>query len=95
MKVKIAIRVGIYFFVGYFILSIITIIFFNGWAPKSMFKSIMRYLMEHPLFLNNIFEPNSIHNTLLNISFWTLVVFMLTLIIVNRKCLIKCLPRSG
>lgn len=79
---KVVIKTGIIFFLIYGFLSLLTLMFFSAWAPESVFKSAMWYIMRRPEFLKYISgEESFVLYMPLNILFWTAIACMITFLI--------------
>ncbi|PWJ57066.1 hypothetical protein CLV98_109176 [Dyadobacter jejuensis] len=80
---KIALRVAIIFFVFYGITSTIGSIFLVSWGGNSKFKQILLFFESFPIDWNRLIVDYSTWFLLLNILFWSSIVYILCIVILK------------
>jgi len=78
MKSKVATVATIMFFVIYLLACTVGSIFLVTWGSPSAFKSFMNFMLTFPIDWNALIM-NSFFYLLLNILFWSTIVYVLTL----------------
>ncbi|MCB0493593.1 MAG: hypothetical protein KDC93_14395 [Cyclobacteriaceae bacterium] len=79
MRSRLAIIVAVVFFIVYGLASTVGSIFLVTWGGSSLFKTIMIFLGTFPIDWNYLIVEKSIFYLLLNIVFWTAVVYLIVL----------------
>jgi hypothetical protein len=79
MRSRIAMILAVVFFVAYGLASTVGSIFLVTWGSPSLFKTIMIFLGTFPINWHYLIVEKSVFYLLLNILFWTTIVYLLVL----------------
>jgi hypothetical protein len=77
MMSKVALFFSIVFFIAYGLASTVGSIFLVSWGSRSLFKEIMFFFLSFPVDWNRLIVEKSIYYLLLNVIFWTVIVYLI------------------
>ena len=80
MSSKIALISATVFFIGYGFACTVGSIFLVSWGSPSVFKTVMNFMLTFPIDWDNLIM-RSLFFLVLNISFWTVIVYIIILFI--------------
>lgn len=82
MRNRIAFKISFVFFLIYGLASTFGSIFLVSWGGSSYFKKILLFFSSFPINWNELIDL-SLWFLLLNIIFWSLIVYLLAFLIIN------------
>jgi len=86
---KLALKIGVTFFIIYGLFSLFGTVFFVGWGGDNVLKSIVLFYFKFPIDWIHMIVYNSYWFLLLNILFWSIAVYFFALLVIKIKLLFR------
>jgi hypothetical protein len=86
---RLAMKIGITFFILYGLFSLFGTVFFVGWGGENVLKSAVLFFYKFPIDWIILIVEKSFWFLLLNILFWSIVVYIFVIFVIRVKLLFR------